>query len=257
MFSVTEEELEKAVQYTSDVISRWITKGRINIPARHPGVAQLDDLLQPIIRQRPPEEVQSGGETTFIAGYTTSTMNAVLIREAMAGDEEVATRVGIMVMRQLRSGEPLSVQMYQLACAAIEGRKNIKKRVGRKDLTDRNFLICGLVDNLYSRFGLQRAWSKGSSKGSTTPVKLCGVTVVAATISAFGQPFVIGPDGVFQIFNRPASHRELAKGLPHLFAPTHELELKRVLHAVLMAYDNDANSASKVAFAKLKPYLKN
>lgn len=219
--SSDQEDLIPAVEYACRITKRWLKDGEIFIPVLHNEITSLENLFRPILVENEPT-VFSLARTTTIVGYEVDEAEIPKLESALSTNKDAARLISDKLIHHIVSGHPMAWQLKGLLMKILRGGITIpKEKGGRKSVSDRTVLFCGLVDQIRERFGVKASCNKTALSTRRTPPPDTGVSIVSAAFRAVGLNFEANT--AFGVYDKGASAKKIARDNPIIFQNINEM----------------------------------
>lgn len=198
-----------AVEYACKITNRWLRDGEIFIPILRDEITSIEKLFKPIIGTIEPSAF-SFTQTTMILGYEVDEKDIPTLEKSLATNKEAAGIITDKLFQHVMSGHPMSWQLKGLLLKINQGGfYTLKDRGGRRSVSDRTVLFCGLVDQIKERFGVTASCNKVLLGADSCPPPDTGVSIVSAVFRAFGLNFETSTG--FGLYDKGSAARRIAR----------------------------------------------
>jgi len=169
-----------AVDYACKITRRWLKDGEIFIPALHAEITSIENLFKPITVKNDPDHLGFTASPRTV-GYEVDAADIPKLEKALSTNKVAARIISDKLMQHIISDQPMAWQLKGLLMKILRGGVTIpKSKGGRKSVTDRTVLFCGLVDQIRGRFGVTASCNKAALSAKKTPPLDTGVSIVSA-----------------------------------------------------------------------------
>ena len=234
-----------AVNYACKITRRWLKDGEIFIPILHEEITSIENLFKPIIVQNEPDDVGFTVSPRTV-GYEVDEADMPKLEKALSNNKQAARIISDKLMQHIISDQPMAWQLKGLLMTILRGGIVIpKSKGGRKSVSDRTVLFCGLVDQIKGRFGVTASCSKAALSAKKTPPVDTGVSIVSAVFRAVGLHFEANT--AFGVYDKGTSSREIANANPIIF---HKINEMSSIQDRLNVLSSEMNSDDMKSFNK-------
>lgn len=213
--------LISAVDYACKITRRWLKDGEIFIPVLHEEITSIENLFKPIIVKNEPDHFGFTASSITV-GYEVDEADIPKLKKALSDNNRAARIISDKLMQHIISDHPMAWQLKGLLMTILRGGITIPKdKGGRKSVSDRTVLFCGLVDHIKQRFGVTASCNKAALSAKKTPPLDTGVSIVSAVFRAVGLNFEAST--AFGVYDKGAPARKIADANPIIFYKINEM----------------------------------
>ena len=210
-----------AVEYACKITKRWLKDGEIFIPVLHEENTSIENLFKPIIVKNEPDHFGFIASPRTV-GYEVDEAEIPRLNKALSTNKDAARIISDKLIQHIISEHPMAWQLKGLLIKILRGGITIPKdKGGRKSVSDRTVLFCGLVDQIKRRFGVTASCNKTALSTKRTPPNSTGVSIVSAVFRAVGLNFEANT--AFGVYDKGASARIIAQANPIIFLEINEM----------------------------------
>ena len=245
-----------AVDYACKITKRWLKDGEIFIPILHEENTSIENLFKPIIVKNEPDHFGFIASPRTV-GYEVDEAEIPKLEKALSTNKDAARIISDKLIQHIISDHPMAWQLKGLLIKLLRGGITIPKdRGGRKSVTDRSVLFCGLVDQIRERFGVTASCNKAALSERNTPPLDTGVSIVSAVFRACGLNFEAST--AFGVYDKGTKERKTAQANPLIFLKINEMaSIQDRLKVLSSEMSSDDRKSFNKACADLRLPLNN
>lgn len=245
-----------AVEYACKITKRWLKDGEIFIPVLHEENTSIEKLFKPIVVKNEPDHFGFIASPRTV-GYEVDELELPRLNKVLDTNKDAARIISDKLIQHIVSDHPMAWQLKGLLIKILRGGIVVPKdKGGRKSVSDRTVLFCGLVDQIKERFGVTASCNKAALSKRRTPPNDTGVSIVSAVFRAVGLHFEANT--AFGVYDKGASARKIANANPIIFMKINEMvSIQDRLNALPIEMGRDDRASFYKACADLGLPLNN